>query len=227
MENRYNGLLEEHNEEILKFYPPSRYFWDLTAVYVAKHAKKFNTDVRILEIGAGEGHSTRPVLNATSASIDVLDISEDMLRKCRANLGSLARRAHFICMDALEYLNTNVRYDIIYTSQTVHNFLQEDKVRLFRAVSKSLNPAGAFFMYDKVYPDDDVVETMLERQQRRYKRLANRAVCEAMQAHEREDASPEYRMTETSTLDQLCQGTFTSSSLEDRVERDVFIVAWK
>ncbi len=238
MENRYDGLLIEYNQEILGLHPSSIPMWNMLAHEIAKvHVFKtsfiYGIAFDVLEIGAGEGDATLPVLEKTSAGIRVLDISEEMISRCKERFKNHPKKHclsfGFGSSDAFSYLRwaneNNQRNSIVYASQVVHNFKQEDKKRLFRAVWANLSPGGTFLLYDKIYPDEGW-EKLLEAQQRRYEYLPPH-VCRAIQEHELEDASDEYRMHETETFTHLKAAGFSSVRIIDRIERDLLIIATK
>ncbi len=110
MKNRYDDKLRLNNDAIISLSPANEVF----RLIVALECKKYYTKgMRVLEIGCGEGHSALAILEHTGATMDLLDISQAMIEKSKKNLSAYINNLHFICSDALSYMETCEPYDII------------------------------------------------------------------------------------------------------------------
>ncbi len=223
MKNRYGSILTKYNQDILKLVPYNPFLFNVGANEIKRLAKN---NARILEIGSGEGDSALPILEQTSVSLDLLDVSKEMIALSKQTLKKYNGRARFICEDAYTYLKRAEPYDIIFSAWTLHNFNQADKEKLVRATFANLKPGGMFMLLDKVYPISGGA-TLLKKQNDRYARHAIPKVARAIIAHEIEDASDTYRMDERPLLKLFNQIGFRKLEIIDRVERDVVLLAQK
>lgn len=221
MKNRYGKKLREENRKILEISPASP---TLRTIMALEFKKLFRTADRVLEIGCGEGDSAEPVLAYTSANMELLDESPEMVRIAKQRLARYKKRVTFIAEDGLSYLERSKPYDFILSSWTIHNFTWEDKVKLFRMIYRKLRTGGLFIMMDKVYPERDK-KKLLDLQLARYRYLSKLGMREIM-SHERNDFSSRYRMDEQKTYSVLRRIGFHIRVI-DRVERDVIMVAKK
>lgn len=222
MKNRYNDSLRDANSEILALTPANQ---TLRLVLAYEFAKVYKKNFRVLEIGCGEGDSILPLLEKTSASLDALDISREMINICKSRLQNYKDRVTYVCDDACDHLLQSPSYTIITTSWTVHNFLWKDKLVLLQAIYNNLPKGGWFLIMDKVYPDSGAKQKYIE-QIERYRYLEGRVRKDILD-HERMDFSSPYRMDEKRFFKELKRLGFKSIELIDRVERDVVILARK
>jgi ubiquinone/menaquinone biosynthesis C-methylase UbiE len=227
MENRWTGLLKEHEKEI-EYLSPSYLALKIRTAVELQGAIRGRDD-RVLEIGVGAGDLTKYLLekNPYLHRLDAVDVSSEMLDVAREVLP--VERVNLIHADALEFLLQNPgRYDAVVSSETVHNFPWEDKRLLFGAVDNGLRERGEFIIMDKIYPDSAREgERFMETQFKRYRACLSEEVAEAIISHELQDAEHPYRMDETKTIDELIGAGFKEVEIVDRIERDVVMVAEK
>jgi ubiquinone/menaquinone biosynthesis C-methylase UbiE len=234
MENRYDGLLQANNRVILDLTPANGVLRVVLALLLWHYYRK-RPNQRILEIGCGEGDSiadflalvppAHPYFQLDATDVVLLDSSEEMIAACRRRFATFTgMHLGYVCDDALKWLEWE-RQEIVTSSWTIHNFKWPEKIVLFKEICKSLPEGGVFLLMDKIYPDTGVA-ALLEAQCRRYGALKP-DVRDAIIAHEREDATDEYRMEETQTIAFLHEIGFSSVEIIDRVERDVVLVCVK
>lgn len=222
MQNRYEEELRRNNQAILKLSPAN----DTLRFIVAQEFNKvYSAGKKTLEIGCGEGDSARYILENSDATLDLLDISPEMIEESRKNLSQYSERIKYICEDGLSYLERSNPYDIIYSEWTIHNFKWEDKEKLLSAIYNNLAPGGWFIFMDKVYPDIGGGD-LLNLQLNRYKYLTEQG-CKEISDHEKQDYLDEFRMNETQFLEAVKKAGFTSPAIIDRVERDLIVIAQK
>lgn len=222
MKNRYDGVLNTFNRKILQF-APSNIVLRLVVAHEFKAAYK--KGMRVLEIGCGEGDSAEPLLENTDVSLTLLDASPEMITSCKLNLARYSGRTSYACEDGFEYLKRTAPCDIITSSWTIHNFLWNNQVRLFKAIYRGLAPSGTFILMDKIYPLKGG-NKLLAAQLRRYAYLPPH-VRDAIVAHEQADHTRDYRMNEKDIIGYLEETGFCALKIVDRVERDAVIVARK
>jgi ubiquinone/menaquinone biosynthesis C-methylase UbiE len=183
-----------------------------------------------VELGSGEGNQTAYLLQAVrDANIVAVDPSDHMQHRLETKLGQyINRRLRPLCVDANTFLvKTKSHYDAVIAAWTIHNFPWKDKEETFRQAFRVLQPGAGLYLFDKVYPDSVREARRLQnRQLARYRWLPEH-VRTAMVKHEEQDFTPEYRMSETQTLEALASAGFECVQVIDRVERDVVIVGYK
>lgn len=225
LNNRYaDPILREYEEKISGLLPAKEI---LQKVVAAEIKTNYKTGQRILEIGAGQGDSAKPVLESSDVSLDLLDVSPEMIEKAKMKLEGFGKRANFICEDGLLYLTRCDPYDTIFSELTVHNFDREQKRHLLSAIHDKLKSDGTFILMDKIYPDKGAQE-LHDRQMKRYQDNLPPNVAKAIIAHEDEDFySDDYRAQETDFLAVMRGVGFNSIRIIERIERDVVILASK
>jgi ubiquinone/menaquinone biosynthesis C-methylase UbiE len=122
--NRYDNLLRDGNQSIIDL-TPGNYVLRIELSLELKNIIQNKNNVKMLEIGVGEGDLTKYILkNNKSIHIDCLDISKEMLGLAKHSLSEYVNNLNFICADALDFLNTaESKYDIIISGWTIHNFI--------------------------------------------------------------------------------------------------------
>lgn len=222
MENRYDSILQNFNQDIIQLAPSN-----VVLRSVAAHEFKafYKSGMRVLEIGCGEGDSAEPLLHITHASMTLLDASAEMIQRCKYRLAQYAAWTEYVCADAMVHLRTSPKYDIIVSSWTIHNFLVSEQLKLFSAICGRLPKGGTLLLMDKIYPEHGGKE-LLEIQNKRYRYL-DPVVAKAIIAHEECDYSPQYRMEEVALIRNLHDIGFRGIRIADRCERDIVLVVQK
>jgi cyclopropane fatty-acyl-phospholipid synthase-like methyltransferase len=226
VENRYDNKLREGNQLILDLTPGN---YVLRIELSLELSKIVNNNMKILEIGSGEGDLTKYILmNNQGLNIDILDVSKEMIDSSKKTLAKYAKRINFINKDALDYLEkTNVKYDIITSSWTFHNFVKKNQIKVFERIYASLVKGGKILLMDKFYSDDaDERKKSFDVQIQRY-RYFDSDLRKAIAEHEKQDISDDYRMDESKTIAVLSKLGFKNIKILDRVERDILLVAEK
>ena len=108
-------------------------------------AKKHTSTPRVLDLGAGEGSVTLPMLEL-GATVTAVDLSSEMLatleKKCAAHGDRLTVR----CEDIEETLrNDATEYDIVTANSFLHHV--PDYLSMLRAVIPRLSANGQFFSF--------------------------------------------------------------------------------
>jgi len=104
-----------------------------------------DTDViSILEIGCGTGILTGKLLNRfPGATVNALDISPDMIRRCRLKL-HYSDRISFLVADAEEYCTEENRFDLIVSSCSLQWF--HERQRFTDSIFPMLSDEGKCLM---------------------------------------------------------------------------------
>lgn len=225
--NRYGEELRKYDRFIIDMVPSNKTLKLVLALELREITKGQN-NLKVLEIGCGEGELTKDVLYYNkNIKLDALDISDEMISVSRNNVKEYSDRINFICEDVFVFLKKNVKYDVIFTSWTIHNFTKTEQKHILELIFNALNENGVFLIMDKFYPDDkSVQEDLLQNQLQRYKYMDDNS-RKSVYEHEQQDFSDEYKLEESAGLKILKNIGFKDISLIDRVERDVVIVAKK
>ena len=104
-----------------------------------------NSDA-VLEVGPGPGTWTKFLLEKTDGSAyDVVDISEQMLKQAKENIGTDVRLT-FIHSDILDFVPTK-QYDFFFSSRFIEYVPEKDRV--IEIISDSLKPGGLGYIVTK------------------------------------------------------------------------------
>lgn len=122
---------------------------DLTkssSIYFKKNILKHignNKDVQILEIGCGYGRYTKTMLDLGYKNIKGIDISSEQIAYAKGKLGL----KNVEIADALDYLNKDIKYDVIFLMDVLEHLELEYAILLLKQVYQSLNPGGRFVIH--------------------------------------------------------------------------------
>ncbi len=228
-QNRYDDKLREANHLILDL-TPANYLMRIEIALEIKNIAQDKPNIKILEIGSWEGDLSKYILKTNPLiKLDCLDISQEMLDLSKPLLSAYLDRINFICEDALKYLETtDIKYDIITSAWTLHNFTSDDRNKVIEKIYEKLSSSGKFILLDKIYPDIEEQEkiNLLNLQLARY-RYTSKDIEKEITAHEHQDYTDKYRMDEAYTIKLLKQIWFSNIQIKDRVERDVVLIAEK
>lgn len=100
--------------------------------------------LHVLDIGAGDGSATIPLLKR-GASVLAVDISEQQLTQLRSKCNDLPGHLEVRCADIDAVLNEDQRYNIIVANSLLHHI--PDYIGLVRRASSRLSDYGVFFCF--------------------------------------------------------------------------------
>ncbi|KAL4973041.1 hypothetical protein BDW66DRAFT_169023 [Aspergillus desertorum] len=118
---------------------------------------RFNPEMRVLEIGAGTGSATLPILEALNGSngrllqrYDFTDVSPGFFEPAKERLGALANVVEFRVLDAgrnaLEQGFEEGSYDLIVACNVIHATPRIDET--LRNIRPLLKPGGKFMLME-------------------------------------------------------------------------------
>ncbi|MEE9247576.1 MAG: methyltransferase domain-containing protein [Dehalococcoidia bacterium] len=120
-----------------------------------------------LELGVGTGTLAARVLERfPSARLDGYDVSKGMLEEARQKLARYGERARLFQKDITTDLPLD-RYQVIYTSSTIHHLPNRERPRLFHRLYPLLRPGGCLIVSDRFEPDTEELAGVYEELQRR------------------------------------------------------------
>ena len=120
-----------------------RQFGSLVNAFLASHP--FRHPIRVLDIGCGTGLSAELLLQTALSErithIDLLDTSDEMLRRCgqRASLGKVS---HSLIQGTLEDVSPEPVYDVILTCSVLHHI--PDLAAFFQQLHRRHRKGGMF-----------------------------------------------------------------------------------
>lgn len=136
---KHDSLRRKYGEAVVKVY-------DL--------ARQSTERPRILDLGAGEGSTTVPLLEL-GAEVTAVDVSENQLRSLVARCQHFGDSLNIRCEDVGEMLRTDDRnYDVIVACSFLHHI--PDYLSLIRNAVGRLGPAGLFLSFQDPLRYDSV-----------------------------------------------------------------------
>ncbi|MDA3815563.1 MAG: class I SAM-dependent methyltransferase [Patescibacteria group bacterium] len=225
MINRYDKKLREGNQLIIDL-TPGNYVLRVELALELINIINDNNELKILEIGSGEGDLTKYILQKNKKiKIDCLDVSEKMIDSSKQLLTVYLDRINFIVDDALKYLkDIDFKYDIIISAWTIHNFKWQYKIKVLESIHTCLSENGKFLLMDKIYPDDKNEQKILLKKQINRFRYLDLELKKEIISHEDQDFLDDYRMDETKSLKIFKDIGFDGIQILDRVDRDILLL---
>ena len=106
---------------------------------------------RVLDMGAGTGALSEAILaGAATATVELLDVDEEMLTQARARLKRFGERARY-CRQS--FLDPLPQCDAAAASLALHHVpVVADKIRLYKRIFKALTPGGLLVNADVTMP---------------------------------------------------------------------------
>jgi SAM-dependent methyltransferase len=114
-------------------------------VGVFRHARQFENFPRVLDLGAGEGSVTLPMLEL-GAHVTAVDISEEQLSVLRSKCAKHESRLVVRCEDINDLIiGSQDKYDIITANSFLHHI--PDYLGMLNALIPRFTPSGQFFSF--------------------------------------------------------------------------------
>lgn len=161
MEVFFMQRAESYNEHVMSGTRKEQY------ELLGKFIPKTKDSIHILDIGCGTGVELQYIWEkAPNAHITCLDLSQDMLNILLKNYELYHEKITIVNASYLEWEFPCEEYDIIVSSQTMHHFLEQQKMEVYQNIKKSLKPEGMYIEND-FYMD----EAGSKQYQQRYKMI--------------------------------------------------------
>ena len=108
---------------------------------------------RILDLGCGTGLELEEIFKKSPKSeIVCVDISKEMLKKLKEKYDK-----YNVTIINENFLNLNLgkeQYDFVISVMALHHFLIDDKLKLYKSISRSLKSSGLFINSDYIIDDE-------------------------------------------------------------------------
>lgn len=168
-EHRFSGTLAEEYDLITLAYPDFETFQRRMIAAIkavlgentAAGRAEGNRDgsapsARILEIGTGNGFTTRLLMSLPGVTITTVDNDPEMVAQAREALSrETGAPVEIVAADALEDLRSRPdrSIDVVASAFTLHNMAVPYREALEREIYRVLRPGGLFTNADKYAPD--------------------------------------------------------------------------
>ncbi len=107
--------------------------------------------IEILDLGCGTGLEIQGILEkAPNAKITCIDLSEGMLKLLKEKYIANKEQIKIIVHSYLEYDFGVSKYDYVFGVMTMHHFLYDTKLELYKKIRRSLKENGAYIEGDYV-----------------------------------------------------------------------------
>ncbi|MBU5437249.1 class I SAM-dependent methyltransferase [Tissierella sp. MSJ-40] len=107
--------------------------------------------IEILDLGCGTGLEISAIFNkAPNAKITCIDLSEEMLKILQDKYTSCRKQLNIIKASYLNYSFEKNKYQYILGIMTMHHFLYQDKLELYKKIKSSLREDGKYIEGDYV-----------------------------------------------------------------------------
>ena len=224
-EQRFKGVMTEKYRLIFEAHPHlEAQELELGRIY----SELPGSNLRILEIGCGDGFTTNILLNARAERVIAIDNEPQMIAQLEQNLPN--NRVEAICCDVLDYLNQNSGFDVIVTAMTLHNLNKDLRSEVHRKIYASLNVNGVFLELDKFYPKNESQTFVRERIATYIDNFSAKQEFKFLKdwvLHEMEDSWPERAQYEEDVLRELGEIGFQEISLTNRAKLEAILTAKK
>lgn len=130
---------------------------------VSNPIKRTDKRVLVLDLGCGTGLEIKHILKkAPNAIIYCVDISKGMLEKLKENYSANRKNLKIINKSYLKYKLGVNKFDYVVSVMTMHHLEQEPKLKLYKAIKKSLKRDGNYIEGD-YYVDLQKEKRLLKR----------------------------------------------------------------
>lgn len=116
---------------------------------------------QILDLGCGTGLEIGYILQRIpNARLICIDLAEKMLELLREKYQSVLAQIEVVQASYLDYDFGSNRFDYVVASATMHHWLPEPKLKLYRRIFEALKPGGRFIDDDYMVPEDQEWERL-------------------------------------------------------------------
>jgi tRNA (cmo5U34)-methyltransferase len=225
--HRFSGTLAEEYDLITLAYPDFEAFQRRMVEAIATTAAGAP---RILEIGTGNGFTTRLLMEIPAARIVTIDNDPQMVAQAREQLGGTIE---IVEADALEYLAAApaAAFDVVASGFTLHNMEVGYRDPVEREIFRVLAPGGLFTNADKYAPDgQERFDALVFQVERFFDAFVERGKLDLLRkwvTHNITDQSPRFVMTAADTPRRLEALGFENVTVGDRSHMQAVLRAYK
>lgn len=123
--------------------------------------------IEILDLGCGTGLELEEIFKrAPNCLITGIDLSEQMLNRLREKYQNFLKQIKLIKDSYITYPFNQRKYDYIISVMTMHHWLEEEKLTLYKKIRAALKDGGKYIEGDYIVSEEEEKEFLLnyERQ---------------------------------------------------------------
>lgn len=233
---RFSGSLAEEYELITLAYPD---FEEFQRHMVDTIARRAPAAPHVLEIGTGNGFTTRMLMEIEGTSLVTVDNDPQMVEQARQELLAPSDLPHeagaleVIETDALEFLQDQPAhsFDVVASAFTLHNMETTYRDPVEQEIFRVLTPGGLFTNADKYAPEGqerfDALTYQVERFFDAFVELGKLDLLRKWVVHNITDQSPRFVMPASTAPDRLANIGFENVQVGNRAHMQAVLTAWK
>jgi len=125
-------------------------------------------NIKLLDLGCGTGLELDEIFKVNpTVHVTGIDLTESMLEKLRQKHAARINQLNLVLADYFKYDFGTETYDVILSMQTLHHFVAEDKIRLYKKIKSALKPDGFYIESDYMAPDQAFEDLHIAENERR------------------------------------------------------------
>lgn len=228
--HRFSGTLADEYELITLAYPDFEAFQRRMVETINIEAANAP---RIVEIGTGNGFTTRMLMEIEGVTITTVDNDAQMVEQARRELRQENDALEVIEADALEFLRDQPAgaFDVVASAFTLHNMETSYRDPVEREIFRVLRPGGLFTNADKYAPEGqerfDALVYQVERFFDAFVELDKLDLLRKWVTHNITDQSPRFVMPASAAPARLTAVGFENVQVGDRAHMQAVLTAWK
>jgi tRNA (cmo5U34)-methyltransferase len=234
-EHRFSGSLAEEYERITLAYPEFESFQRVMIRRIGNHIRSMDPPIHILEIGTGNGFTTRLLVDmgerGNQATVTSIDNDPEMLSQAAEHITSPT--CTLLEADALSFLQDQPddTWDVVASAFTIHNMERDYREEVEREIHRVLSSGGLFANADKYAPDgQERFEALAYQVERFFDAFVPSGRTELLRKwvlHNIDDQSPRYVMYASEAIPRLNALGFRKVTLEGRSHMEAVLFAGK
>ncbi|MGH4123447.1 MAG: class I SAM-dependent methyltransferase [Clostridium sp.] len=150
--NKRADTYEDHMKETVEFF---------TEYYkaIASPIKKTESKINILDLGCGTGLEIEGIFEkAPNCKITGIDMSEEMMSKLKEKYNNKLENISLIKDSYLTRPFEKENYDYVVSCMTMHHFVEEVKLELYKKIIQALKPGGKYIEGDYMVSEENEIE---------------------------------------------------------------------
>lgn len=118
-------------------------------------------EIKILELGCGTGIELEGIFEkCPNAFITGIDLSEGMLDILRNKYSQYSNQIDVIVDSYMTYPYEQMEYDYVLASMTMHHFLEDEKINIYKKIYEALEDGGVYIEGDYMVDQQEEQECL-------------------------------------------------------------------
>jgi tRNA (cmo5U34)-methyltransferase len=111
-------------------------------------------NIKLLDLGCGTGLELDEIFKVNpTVEVTGIDLTKSMLEKLKQKHATRKSQLNLILADYFKYDFGIETFDIVLSMQTLHHFVREAKIGLYKKIYAALKPEGFYIESDYMAPD--------------------------------------------------------------------------